>query len=861
MALAILMCTKNWKLALVVAVLLLANNGQLALAQLVGATEPGISLAQGGRALQPIIVSDKASESTKASAAELATYLKRITGAEFEVKTGDGSAGIVLGSLAEFPNRGLNRWLEIRNVHDGKEAYAIRTEAQQLLLIGATDKGVPHAVFRFLESIGYRHFFPAPEWEVVPTIPNLRIDLNENDRPSILARRIWFGYGFFNDVGVASQKNPARLDYAAWSRHNRMASSFTVQAGHAWQSIIANNKVVFEAHPEYLALVKDKEGKMVRRGPQLCVSNAGLRQVAIDFALNHFKKNPDADMVSVDPADGDGQCQCDKCKELGKEGNQAFFLANEVARAVAKDFPGKQVGLYAYNWHSEPPDFPLEPNVYVQLTAGFIRGQYTFDELFELWPQKAANMGFYDYYSVWLWDFDRLPGGRAANISYLKKRIPEYVAHKATSLDAESGNNWGPHGRGYYIANKLMWNHKADVDALLADFYEKAFGPGAAAMRRYYERLDPGNLPIMSRHLMALAFRDVQEASTLAKDRPDVLARLAQIKQYLRYVHLRWQIDREKDKAVKKSLTLATFTHAYRTRYSYMNHWEAIRQGWTNVAAKEFEEPTWAYNEKTPKPWLQAAPYTPEETEKAFQEGLVYFQPQPVTEKTFTTDVVPVTFAGSAAIASSQSYQGALRYALYSVNGEPLTVEIGTGVIAWYRDRAPATYTLLSAKEEKLATDRLPLDGLPHKLELKVPGPGLYYFDFNDSGAGWRIAATPDRTISIPLQRERGFSHLGRMQQMYFYVPKGTKQIEYFWAGGAHKVMGPDNKVVQDVTTNGDFVIVPVAAGMDGKVWSFSQFALGRLWFFNIPNYLAPSPNALLVPREVVVVDGLVVRK
>src|SRR5262249_55907982 len=155
----------------------------------------------------------------------------------------------------------------------------------------------------------------------------------------------------------------------------------------------------------------------------------------------------------------------------------------------------------------------------------------------------------YEYFSVWLWDFDRLPGGKGGNITRTKTMIDRYVKAGATSFDAESGNNWGVHGRGYYVANKLLWNPEADVDALLADFYEKAFGPGAAAMKRYYERVAPDDAPLLSRGLLGEAFRDVDEAAGLAKDRPDVQARLDQLKHYLRYIQLRWQLDHEKDKA------------------------------------------------------------------------------------------------------------------------------------------------------------------------------------------------------------------------------------------------------------------------------------------------------------------------
>ena len=95
-------------------------------------------------------------------------------------------------------------------------------------------------------------------------------------------------------------------------------------------------------------------------------------------------------------------------------------------------------------------------------------------------------------------------GRRRSNLRYLRQQIPRYFAHGATSLDCESGNNWGIHGLGYYLANRLMWNPKTDADALLADFFQQAFGAAAASMRRYYNRLDAGNEPLMSENLLAL---------------------------------------------------------------------------------------------------------------------------------------------------------------------------------------------------------------------------------------------------------------------------------------------------------------------------------------------------------------------
>ncbi len=835
---------RNWIARFLVPLLLLARIFSPAPTSAADAARPAqLLLAESGNAQLPIVVADGASESTQAVARELADYLRRITGATFDVEIGDGSRGIIVGTLAEFPDAALQQDLEIRNGRDGVEAFVIRTEAerQRLRLIGGTDPGTSHAVFRFLESLGCRWFFPSPVWEVVPSSPTLAVAIDEADRPKILSRRIWWGYGFFD-----RREGRCQADYEAWARHNRMAQSRRIWCGHAWQTIIHDHQAAFDAHPEYLALVKDE-----RRGPQFCVSHPAVRQIATAWALDQLRRRPELDMVSMETSDGLNHCECPDCRQLGSVSQRVFGLANEVARAVAREFPGKMVGLYAYSDHCEPPSFPLEDNVYVQSTAGFIRGRYTFDELMELWPKRCRNMGFYEYFSVWLWDFDMPPGGRGANVDLIRQRIRRYAELGATSLDCESGNNWGLHGRGYYVANRLMWNPDVDVDALLTDFYQQAFGPAAEVMRRYYERLDPGSEPLMSEHLLALALRDLQEACRLAADRPDVLARLDHLKQYQHYVRLRWEHDRAADRDTKKQWTMAALTHVYRTRYSYMNHWEAIRQSWVRKAAEELDEPGWADNPTTgDPPWKQDTAYTREETEAAFQDDLSRFQPAPLEEIKFSEDLVPGGFRTDAPAESFQRYQKGARYALYSRDGEPMEMAITTGIIAWYRDRADATYTVTDAAGKEVAAGRLPQDGLEHALRIEVPAAGLYWLDFHDQAAAWGLRVAAGRPVSLALRRGTYPHHLGHMQRMYFYVPPGTKRIHYYWNGGPHVVHGPDGAVVAEVSTKGKFVALDVPEGGDGRVWSLSKLALGHLWFFNVPNYLAASPDALLIPRR-----------
>jgi hypothetical protein len=823
-------------------------------------------LAANGQALAPVVVSPSASPATKAVAAELAEYLGRISGAKFEVKSGDGSNGIVLGTLREFPHPELDKPLEIRDRFDGREAFAIRTETKRVLLIGATELGASHAVFRFLELLGCRWFFPAREWEVVPSQPALSFGVNENSRPTLLARNIWYGGGLIRDVH-GNDGARSKYEYEAWKRHNRLGESLTMRNGHAWQAIIAQNKAEFDKHPEYYALIQDKDGSFrrdVRPEAKLEVTNPAVQQMAVDYALETFRKHPDVEMVSMEPSDGGGWSVSPEAKALGSISNQAYTLANIVARAVQKEFPGKMVGMLAYGWHSEPPTFPVEPNIAVQRTAGYTYSKIPADQLLALWTKKVKYVGMYEYYSVWPWDYDRIPGGRGADISYLTQTIRQYARVGLSSLTAESSSNWGVNGRGYYIASKLMWNPQADVDALLADFYDKAFGPAAAVMKRYYERLDPGNHPLISVDLMAQAFRDVQEASTLAKDRPDVQARLDDLKQYLRFNYVYWRLDRTTDKAQRKAWSLELLTDAYRGRWAYMTHWEIMRQLQTNRVAKEFDEPSWGFNNPAPdKPWHDQTPLTHDETERKFQQGLEYFQPDPVAEIKFdTNDLVPVEVPGDA-VATSFSYQFGQRFALSSLHGEALDFSVATGLISVYRDKPPATYVLKDSNGQEITRGELPLDGEYHALSLRVPRAGTYEFDFDSSGAGWYLKAPANLPATLLLKHDEDLSALGQLPTVYFYVPKGTRELQYFNASNRqlpYQVVGPDHKTLREVASSSEFVKIPVPPGMDGQFWSIVRGRISRIWFFNAPNLLASSSQTYLMPRALALKDGWEIR-
>lgn len=825
-------------------------------------------------AAKPIQVMYGAGPATLKAADELKTYLTRMSGQTFVVQTVSGlpTTGIVVGTLAQFPDTALNTPLAISNGIDGKEAYAIRTTSTRLRIIGQTDKAVSHGVYRLLEELGCRWFFQSDAWEIVPPKTSVTFNRNITDRPEYLARRIWYAWGLFHDYlhpGGATRN--ASTDYADWSRRNRMDGSFYVNTGHSYESITSQYAAEFAAHPEYWALVNG-----VRQGPNIEWGNPAVRQLVINYCINYFQANPNADMVSVDPADSSATSTSPEALAYASKNDAPFKLANEVAVALRAAFPGqnKMVGLYAYIWHSDPPAFNLEPEVYVQLT-GIPGGNLTYGQLLQQWPQKCRNLGFYSYYTTYLWDRDRWPGGMAGNKNNIVNQQATYNTANdasnayATSVDAEAGNSWALHGRNYYLANKLMWNTTSNPDTILQDFYTKSFGAGAGNMKNYFLMQDnPG--PIVP-GTYRKAFNYVHSAAQQTLTDAAVQARIDDIKIYLCFEYLSKRMDSATTTTEQTAWRDKIWKWVYRTRYSYMNHWEAIRQ-------------SWIYDNGDPNaPWRDNTPVTHNEIETLFQEGRNYYPVQTLpTQINYSSTLQRVDLGGTyqAFAGSNAQYQdkgGGTRILMYS-DGSPLTIT--TTCVLWYLGNQ-RNWTVKDQAGNVIATgvplsDRTgnpPPSETDTNLTIPVPAPGVYEFTYTDEFDLFRFTTPANQTIAMPTSWKPTSDTLtGAIADgMYFYVPKGHTQINYYFraasSAGPHQVVDPTGVVRKTVTWNdsGTNIKITVPTGMDGKAWKMTSipnsayFGFGAFQFYDCPNVMSPSQARMLIPQDLVASDGLTV--
>lgn len=366
-------------------------------ARLSTAAQEPTALAADGKALMPVVTAEKASPRTRQAAKDLADYLQRITGSTFEQKFGDGATGIAVGHASDFAALPCVVQFGGQDVFSAEE-YRLFSHQKGVCLIGATDIAVEHAVWDFLYRLGYRQYFPTSTWEIVPSVRDLRIAVDALERPSFQTRSFGYEWGVWDSIAATLE---------SWNARNRAKSDFALRCGHIYQAIVATNRPVFDAHPEYLALY---EGK--RCGNKMCLSNPEVQKIIIEFTRQNLVKNPDADCVSMEPSDGSKWCECESCVKLGSTSDRATFIANLVAEAINLAPPPGQrkrvryVGMLAYNFHATPPAIKVDPRVIVSVTTHQSRSKLPFDQRVEGWGRQGALTGVSEALCTYVWGLE-----------------------------------------------------------------------------------------------------------------------------------------------------------------------------------------------------------------------------------------------------------------------------------------------------------------------------------------------------------------------------------------------------------------------------------------------------------------------
>ncbi len=808
-----------------------------------------VVLSEKGKAELPIVIPVEASERHQAISDSFADMLERISGAEFSILTEAGQASAIRLEIKNGPKPKISE----------REHYSIRSDSNGLILQGTTELALEHAVWDLLHRLGYRQFFPGEKWEIIPTIDKLTVAIDTRQAPDYQSRRIWYGFGFWDHNRDA---------WSEWNKRNRMADGMKLNTGHAYGRIIRKKQAVFDAHPEYYALVDGK--RQIKPGAKLCIGNPEVRKVAVDYALDYFANDIEADCVSVDPSDGGGWCECDLCQAIGPASDRALLLANEVVEAVSVKFPGKFVGMYAYNVHSTPPSLEVRANVIISVATAFIKNGQKVEDIMSGWAAKGATLGVREYYSVSTWDRDMPGRARGSNLDYLAETIPNFYKMGGRYMSSEASDNWACNGLGYYFASRVLWDVKEaeNREEIVEDFLEQSFGAAKEPMRAFYELIEGSNKSarLVFEDQLARMFRALSDARGMAGPDEAVQGRIDDLTLYARYVELygryRSSTGKERQPAYE-----AMIKHAYRIRGTFMVHSLAL---YRDVSRRDKaiivpENAKWTVPEAD-NPWKSSEPFSEGEIEGILGSGVANhqvvnldFEPKEFSDE----NLIPITdnrdYATST-VGKAETARG-LRSWFTVVGEKPVEIQlkITGGLIAHYRDRGNVKVQVWKLGGASETGERKTLvvedasvqpDGKEHAVKLQLNEPGTYRIDLNDGHDLTRVTWPEGQIMSWKMALDDFPQSMSGRWSLYFYVPKGTKKIGFYSAARAGAILRPDGKTAIVLKSkSGEFLSLAVPEGMDDQLWKIHN-AAGKICLLNVPPFLAKSSEQLVIPSN-----------
>jgi len=523
-----------------------------------------------------IVTPDHATATVDHAAKELATYVKRISGADVPILSEDRftsgtriDVGLTQRVRASLPDGFL----------DEEERVLVRSSPEGVVICGGSDRGTLFAVYRFLEMLGCRWLTPDPETEIVPRQSTLAVEDLQLDTKPVFQWRLFIGGRLAESEpwGVKLGFNGLYTPEAALDNGECYYYPADFDSVHTWFKIVPNDRY-FEKHPEWFSLLGGKRIPGDIHGRQLCVTAPGL---ADEFAANVtrvFDADPKCRLMSISPNDGYGWCECPACTDLDKRmcggrttkqglgaersfrGDRVFWFANQVATRVAENHPDKKLLVLAYVNYAEPPDTVRpHPNV-VPFLCHYAPADYAhaindpasepnsqFNELLKGWVQITPNVLIYSYVSKSMWW--QLPRpvlkNFAADIKYFHQLgINRYFCQSTLS-------DWALDGPLYYVIARLLWDPSADPEAIAREWIDGMFGPAAEHMAAFFDAVDasvrktgkpysdnpPRDAPGLYDHeLLDEALAAISRAEQVPAD-AEVRHRIAEVATTFRYGH------------------------------------------------------------------------------------------------------------------------------------------------------------------------------------------------------------------------------------------------------------------------------------------------------------------------------------
>ncbi|MDU9048410.1 MAG: DUF4838 domain-containing protein [Candidatus Electrothrix sp. Rat3] len=448
-------------------------------------------IADKGNASAVIVVAEQAGPNELLAAEDLAKYIEMMSGATPTIaKTPETIAValkgkqplIIIGQEALKADKSLVAALKKPVTVKGllrSDAIVLRRKDNRVYLAGSNDLSHYYAVIELLRRWGCRWYLPTEFGECIPKQPRLTLgELDYAYAPPFEIRSYWISW-----VGD-------RTGMEEFQRRNFMTlgKGDFPPTGHALGKYVRDlSENIFR-----VALTAPETAKHI------------AAQVEKKYAAGESFSLSMEDGVYESTYPGDKklmQLQWDKYYFRWSVTDPFLELYNNVAGILQKKFPNSsaKIGFLAYTNMTIPPvrEMKAEKSLFCELAPIDIDPIHGMDSL-----QSPPRQEYKDFLYKWaevmdgrlaIYDYDQgmLVWRDLPNPSHqaFAQDVQHYRKAGILGINTESRNAIATTFLNLYLRGQLMWNPDADIQAELAEFYEKFYGPAAKPMQAYWEAI------------------------------------------------------------------------------------------------------------------------------------------------------------------------------------------------------------------------------------------------------------------------------------------------------------------------------------------------------------------------------------
>ncbi len=443
-----------------------------------GATDDALVLASGGQSEYVIVISAKRPKQIVTAAHDLQKYLRRISGAKLEIIDDSQpmpARAILLGRSERLEALGI----DLSTDDLGTSGYIVRTVSPHLVIAGARGLATRFGVYGFLrEQLGCDWY--APGVDVAPERREIVLwQLDQTRIPAFEYREVAFeALKTDTDFGVRLGLNGRNQWQGGWGLW-----------WHTLHQLVPPTKY-FADHPEYFALV---DGKRVSH-QQICPTADGVFGIVVRELERQIRLHPRWTHFMVSQTDKRGVCEHADCKRINDREGTEIGATLDLVNRVAARFPEKTICTLAY-WTTRKPPAHMRPrdNVLVMFCAGSGDRGHPFATHH---PQMVADLEGWAgmTQTLFVWDYAVHFGQLMLpypNLRALQPNMELYADNGAQGVFVEANPEVGGelHQLKAYLLARLLWDPRADADAIIDEFLAGYYGAASGAMRRYIDAM------------------------------------------------------------------------------------------------------------------------------------------------------------------------------------------------------------------------------------------------------------------------------------------------------------------------------------------------------------------------------------